>query len=150
MPRFAQGIGFGLAAIAGMTPTLIAQAINAGSPFVTTYSSVDTLPPSLDPVTLGRYLCDLQFALIVLAVGSAAPLLRAGERGLRQVGLVVAGNLAINLAFFLSHPIFTHYYIVPIAMLSLWSTCFAWLMRSVPAVAQAPAHRAPASVEVLA
>jgi hypothetical protein len=35
----------------------------------------------------------------------------------------------VNLAFFLSHPIFTPYYIGPIAMLSLWSVSFAALMK---------------------
>jgi hypothetical protein len=147
--RLAQGLGFGVAAIAGMAPTLIAQAINAGSPFATTYGSVDALAPSLDLVTLGRYLRDLQFGLIVLATGSAALMLWKGEGGLRQAGLVVAGNLAINLVFFLSHPIFTHYYIVPIAMLSLWSACFAWLMQSALAAKRVPAH-APARAEAFA
>jgi hypothetical protein len=39
----------------------------------------------------------------------------------------------INLAFFMSHPVFTPYYTVPIAMLSLWSLLFATL----PAVSEA-------------
>ena len=29
--------------------------------------------------------------------------------------------------FFLSHPIFTPYYLLPIATLSLWTLSFAWL-----------------------
>jgi hypothetical protein len=36
-------------------------------------------------------------------------------------------NLAANLLFFLSHPIFTPYHLMPIAMLSLWSLLFATL-----------------------
>ena len=44
-----------------------------------------------------------------------------------------AGNLAVNLGFFMSHPIFTPYYTVPVAMLSLWSLLFAWLMQPVGA-----------------
>lgn len=35
----------------------------------------------------------------------------------------------INLGFFLSHPIFTPYYMVPIAMLCLWTVSFAWLIQ---------------------
>ena len=35
----------------------------------------------------------------------------------------------MNLAFFLSHPVFTPYYTVPIAMLSLWNLLFASLMQ---------------------
>jgi hypothetical protein len=45
------------------------------------------------------------------------------------VALVTAGNLAVNLAFFMSHPVFTPYYTIPIAMLSLWSLLFAALMQ---------------------
>ena len=41
------------------------------------------------------------------------------------MALIAAANLAANLAFFLSHPIFTPYYTVPIAMLLLWSLSFA-------------------------
>jgi len=47
---------------------------------------------------------------------------------------VTAINLAINLAFFLSHPIFTPYYTIPVAMLSLWSLLFAWLMQDAETV----------------
>ena len=46
---------------------------------------------------------------------------------MRRVALVTAANLVVNLAFFLSHPVFTPYYIIPIAMLSLWSLSFASL-----------------------
>jgi hypothetical protein len=41
------------------------------------------------------------------------------------VALLSAVNLVVNLAFFLSHPLFTPYYTIPIAMLSLWSLSFA-------------------------
>jgi hypothetical protein len=46
------------------------------------------------------------------------------------MALVTAANLLVNLAFFLTHPIFTQYYMVPIAILSLWSLLFAPLMQS--------------------
>ena len=65
---------------------------------------------------------------------------------MRQVALVVGGNLAVNLVFFLSHPIFTPYYILPIAMLSLWTASFAWLMRPEQARQAAPHGREPASL----
>jgi hypothetical protein len=126
---FVQGLAFGAGVLVGMTPTLIAQAINAGSPLATTYGSADVVAPGFDLAVLGQYLRDMQFVLIVLAIGSTAWLLRVGEGSVRQVALVAAGNLAVNLVFFLSHPIFTPYYVVPIAMLSLWSVSFAWLMR---------------------
>ena len=42
--------------------------------------------------------------------------------------LVVAANLVVNLIFFMTHPVFTPYYTIPIAMLSLWTLLFATLM----------------------
>ena len=36
---FLQGLAFGVAFLVGMTPTLVANAINAGSPFATTYGA---------------------------------------------------------------------------------------------------------------
>lgn len=143
---FVQGLGLAVGALVGMTPTLVAQAVNAGSPLATTYGSVDAVAPAFDLAVLGHYLRDMQFVLIVLAIGSTAWLLRVGEGSVRQVALVVAGNLVVNLVFFLSHPIFTPYYIVPIAMLSLWSVSFAWLMQPEQARQAAPFGREPASL----
>ena len=54
---FPAGASFGIAFLIGIAPTLIANAINAGSPFSTTYGSVDALPPELNaerPVKLSR------------------------------------------------------------------------------------------------
>ena len=51
-------------------------------------------------------------------------------------------NLLVNLAFFMSHPVFTPYYTVPIAMLSLWTLLFASLMQPVEAVDREPGERA--------
>ena len=45
----------------------------------------------------------------------------------RQVAVLVAVNLVVNLIFFMTHPIFTPYYIIPIDMLSLWTLLFATL-----------------------
>ena len=52
LDSFVQGLSFGLGFLVGMPPVLAAHAINAGSPFATTYGAVDTVPPSLDPVVL--------------------------------------------------------------------------------------------------
>jgi len=145
---FVQGLGLGLGVLVGMAPTLVAQAVNAGSPLATTYGSADVVAPAFDVAVFGRYLRDMQFVLIVLAIGSTAWLLRVGEGSVRQVALVVAVNLVVNLAFFLSHPIFTPYYIVPIAMLSLWSVSFAWLMQPAQAQQAAAPLREPASLGV--
>ena len=122
----ARGIGFGVAFVIGMAPTLIANAINAGNPFVTTYGGQDLAPPDLSFAIITQYLGDMQFVLLLLAGTSiVVVLLTREESGVRRVALVTAVNLAVNLAFFLSHPLFTPYYTIPIAMLSLWSVSFA-------------------------
>ena len=127
---FLQGALFGVAFVVGMAPTLLANAINAGSPFATTYGSVDVVPPDFSLSVIWSYAADMQFVLLVLAGVWTALMLRWHRgNGMRQIALLVAANLVINLAFFLSHPVFTPYYTIPIAMLSLWSLLFAWLMQ---------------------
>jgi hypothetical protein len=130
-----QGALFGAAFVAGMEPTLLANAINAGSPFSTTYGSADVTPPDFSLRVIWSYLADMQFVLLVLAGGWTVWILRL-HRGnaIKRVALVTAGNLLLNLAFFLSHPVFTPYYTIPIAMLSLWSLLFASLMQGAEAV----------------
>jgi hypothetical protein len=126
---FLRGVGFGVAFLAGMSPTLIANAINAGSPFATTYGGQDVEPPALSLAIVWQYVADMQFVLLVLAAVSAGYFLRAKDSGVRRVAVIAAANLAVNLAFFLTHTAFTPYYTIPIAMLSLWSVAFAALMR---------------------
>jgi len=125
-----QGMVFGAAFLLGMAPTLVANAINAGSPFSTTYGGVDVTPPDFSFSVIRSYLADLQSVLLLLAMAWTALILRRRRgNGVRQVALVTAGNLLVNLAFFLSHPVFTPYYTIPVAMLSLWSLLFASLMQ---------------------
>ncbi|MGB9114309.1 hypothetical protein [Bradyrhizobium sp.] len=125
-----QGVLFAAAFMLGMTPTLLANAVNAGSPFSTTYGSVDVVPPDLGFSVIWSYVADMQFVLLLLA-GLWTVMMWLSNRagGVRQVAFVTAGNLLVNLAFFLSHPIFTPYYTVPVAMLSLWSLLFASLIQ---------------------
>ena len=138
-----QGVLFGAAFLAGMTPTLLANAINAGSPFSTTYSGVDVTPPDFNFGIVWRYVADMQFVLLVLAGVWTVMMWRSNRRGdMRQIALVTAGNLLFNMAFFLSHPIFTPYYTVPIAMLSLWSLLFASLLQPAEAVDDSPLGQA--------
>jgi hypothetical protein len=139
----AQGVVFGVAFLAGMVPMLLANAINAGSPLSTTYGTVDAIPPGFSFSVIWSYLTDLQFVLLALACGWTALILGSPRGGgIRQVALVAAGNLLVNLAFFLSHPIFTPYYTIPVSMLSLWSLLFASLMQRVEAVDGYPAGQA--------
>lgn len=130
----AQGALFTLAFVVGMAPTLISNTINAGSPLATTYGGQDVAPPEFSFYIILQYLADTQFVLLALAIAGTVHLLRAGKQGTHRVALVTASNLAINLAFFLSHPVFTPYYTIPVAMLSLWSLLFAWLMQDAETV----------------
>jgi hypothetical protein len=131
---FAEGLSFGAAFVVGMAPTLIANAINAGNPLATTYSGADAVSPDFSLGIVMQYVTDMQFVLLALALASTAYMLRAGAGGVRSLGLVVALNLLVNLAFFLSHPIFTPYYTIPIAMLSLWTLLFGYLLQEREAV----------------
>jgi len=140
-----QGLLFGAAFLVGMVPTLVANAINAGSPFATTYSSVDVVPPELKLDTLIRYAGDVQSLLLTIAAGWVMLILRFHSlRAARQLALVVAANLAINVLFFITHPVITPYYTVPIAMLSLWTLLFTTLVPR-EAAADNPAVVQPAS-----
>jgi hypothetical protein len=130
-----QGALFAAAFSAGMAPTLLANAINAGSPFSTTYGAADVTAPDFSFSVIWSYLTDVQFVLLVLASAWTVWLLGLGRgNGARDVALVTAANLLVNLAFFMSHPVFTPYYTIPIAMLSLWSLLFAALAQPVEAV----------------
>ena len=121
-----QGIAFGVTFLIGMMPTLIANAINAGSPFATTYGAVDVVPPELKSEVLWQYLGDPQFILLLIAAVWTAVLWR-GRRTPGRVAPLVGANLAVNLIFFMTHPVFTPYYTIPVAMLSLWTLLFATL-----------------------
>ena len=142
---FVQGLAFGASVLVGMAPTLAAQAINAGSALATTYGSADVVAPAFDLAVFGQYLRDMQFVLIVLAIGATLWLLRAGEAHVRQAAFVVVGNLVVNLGFFMSHPIFTPYYVVPIAMLSLWTLSFARLLQPAEVREAVPVRSEPAN-----
>jgi hypothetical protein len=142
---FLQGASFGIAFLIGIAPTLIANAINAGSPFSTTYGTVDVTPPELNPAVLLSYLVDVQFTLLAISVAWTAWLWRFDRGRARQVAVLVAVNLAVNLIFFMTHPIFTPYYIIPIDMLSLWTLLFATLDLRGERVAESAAFPQPAN-----
>jgi hypothetical protein len=129
--RFLQGVLFGLALVVGMSPTLVSYWINTGSPFTSTYHGAPTvLPFDFTFSVVWEYLNDyLQTALLALSIAGTVALWLAREEGARRVGRLVAANLAVNLAFFLTYAIATPYYTIPISLLSLWSLLFARIMR---------------------
>lgn len=139
-----QGMLFGFAFLTGIAPTLLANAINAGSPFSTTYGGPDVAPPELNVGVLWAYFADLQFALLVIAgVWTALMLWLSRQSGTRQTTLVIAGNLVVNLIFFMTHPVFTPYYTIPVAMLSLWTLLFATLIPHRETIGDSLAFRQP-------
>jgi len=50
----------------------------------------------------------------------------------------------VNVIFFMTHPVFTPYYTIPVAMLSLWTLLFATLRPRRQSVADNPAFAQPA------
>ena len=105
----------------GLSPTLVANAINAGSPFSTTYSAVDASPPDLTFRVALEYLRDVQGVLVGLSIACAWLLYARGNlKETRTAALVAAVNIVVNTAFFFTHTLYTPYYLMPGVMLSLW------------------------------
>lgn len=135
-------VSFGAAYLLGLAPTLIANAINAGSVLKTTYSSDDAVSPDFSFSIVGEYMADMQGTLIVVTAAWAVLTLIASAR--KEVAAIVTINLVVNLLFFLSHPIFTQYYLMPLAMLSLWTLLFATPYRRADTAPYGLAARQPA------
>ena len=84
-----------------------------------TYGAADVVPPGFSFNVAAAYMRDLQGPLIILT--GAWALLAVIYRAQKFAPSVVAVNLIANLVFFLSHPVFTQYYLMPVAMLSVWT-----------------------------
>lgn len=127
--KFMEGLTFGLGFLIGVLPVLAANMVNSGNPLVSAYGGVDTQPPSFDPAVLRAYLADTQSLVIVLVcIWTALLWYVAIQSSVKRMALLVAANLALNLAFFATHPVFTHYYTIPISMLAVWTLLFATIM----------------------
>jgi hypothetical protein len=120
-----QLFSFGTAYLLGLVPVLVANAINAGSVLATTYRSFDARPPDFSFSVAREYLVDMQGPLIILTAAWSVWALSSAAR--KTAASIVVVNVAINLAFFLTHPIFTPYYLMPVAMLSIWTLLFSLL-----------------------
>jgi hypothetical protein len=118
---------FSLTFLAGISPTLVANNVNAGSPFRTTYPPGDVLV--FDPLSSAYYyFTDTQGALVALAISLAVyALLTTKAKAIKIVCCIVAINISVNLAFFLTITYTTQYYLLPFTMLSCWSILFALL-----------------------
>lgn len=125
---FAVGASFAVFYSIGLLPSLVANYVNAGSPFATTYSAQDTAPLDLTFSAAAKYLRDLQGYLVVLSAAGTVWMLR-NSRCLAPV-LVVAINLVINVGFFFAHPLVQQYYIMPTVTLALWALLAQWLFET--------------------
>jgi hypothetical protein len=116
---------FAISFVLGMIPTLVSNAINAGGPFKTTYGSGDTVLPQYSPEVVRYYLSDPQslwIALLCVLIIWTFTFRR--EFNPRAVAGLCSLTVALNLAFFLTHPLHTQYYLMPFTMLSFWSLLF--------------------------
>lgn len=140
-------VAFGFGAMIGVLPVLVANTINAGAPWSTTYGAVDAASPLLSWQALSD---GLHFYLVtyrksgvfvglslvtVIALGIA--LLRKADRNATYAFAIVAVNLVSNLAYFLLHDPRAPYYPVPMATFTAAATTFT-LMRLFAGLATAP------------
>jgi len=116
---------FGAAFLVGLVPTLVSNAINAGSVLATTYSSVDATPPDFSFSIARQYFSDMQGALILLIAAWCVVALVTNVK--RTAASIVAVNILLNFGFFLTHSIATPYYLMPLALLSMWTLLFSFL-----------------------
>jgi hypothetical protein len=131
LSRFLEGAIFGAAFLIGVLPTLWANHINTGSALISPY---DVPRPrfSIDQTIeqLRLYLAGTQGALLAAAVLAAVLLLVFARGEARQVTAIAAMTLLFNIAYFFAYPIFTPYYLVPAAMLSLWLMFWGYLLHN--------------------
>ncbi|HMF69374.1 MAG TPA: hypothetical protein VK602_17400 [Phyllobacterium sp.] len=118
-------VSFGAAYLVGLVPTLVSNAINAGSVLATTYSSVDATPPDFSFSIARQYSSDMQGALILLIATWSIVALTANVR--KTAASIVAVNIVLNFGFFLTHSISTPYYVMPLVLLSMWTLLFSFL-----------------------
>jgi hypothetical protein len=125
-----QGALFGATCLLGIAPTLWANTVNAGSPLSTTYGSGDAVPMDWTFSIVPQYARDLQGPLLLLTIAwTAAVIFVDRDREYRRLATLVALNLGIGVLYFMTHPIFTPYYIIPLMMLSIWTLLYGDVLR---------------------
>jgi hypothetical protein len=116
---------FAISFVLGMIPTLVSNAINAGSPFKTTYGAGDAVLPQYSPEVVRYYLSDPQSLVIALLCALIVwTFIYRREFAPRAVAVLCSLTLVLNLAFFLTHPLHTQYYLMSFTLLSFWSLLF--------------------------
>jgi hypothetical protein len=132
--QWAQGFLFCAAFVAGILPTLAANAINAGNPFFTPYSATDLVHDFSWAAVSDRlvtYGSGTRGAVLWAAILATAAFWlyarRLRVKHARLIALLVSANLAANLAYYVTHVALASYYAIPLAILSMWTLCFAVL-----------------------
>lgn len=134
-------ISFAVALFIALVPSLAANAINAGSPFATTYSETDASRPvftwdqivaALDYHLLGEgigYVFDAGLATTILfEIGRS--LLRL--KTIPYLSFINTATWAIAGAYYLTHSVLNSYYLIPTALFSMALIVFG-LCESAPA-----------------
>jgi hypothetical protein len=141
LSKFLEGATFGAAFLIGVLPTLWANHINTGSALISPY---DVPRPrfSLDQTIeqFRLYVGGTQGMLLIAAALAAVSLLIFARGKQRQVTAIAAMTLLFNIAYFFAYPIFTPYYLVPAAMLSLWLMLWGYLLHGVEAIETGAAY----------
>lgn len=131
LSKFLEGTIFGTAFLFGTLPTLWANHINTGSALMSPY---DVPRPrfSIDQTIeqFHLYLGGTQGVLLVTATLAVLSLLIFARGKQLQVTAIAALTLLFNIVYFVAYPIFTPYYLVPAAMLSLWLMLWGYLLHN--------------------
>jgi hypothetical protein len=127
--KFLEGAVFGAAFLLGTLPTLWANHVNTGSALMSPYD-VPRPQFSIDQTIeqVGLYLGGTQGVLLVTATLAVLSLLTLARGKQRQITAIAALTLLFNIVYFVAYPIFTPYYLVPAAMLSLWLMLWGHLL----------------------
>jgi hypothetical protein len=128
-------LAFACACAIGLLPLLIANTINAGSPFATTYSAVDAARPVLSWASLREglnfFVNERPVGAVTLLLGSIPILVLAIYQLIRParrnaiVLLAILVNLVSNLGYFILHDPREAYYLAPLAMFVGAAAAFA-------------------------
>jgi hypothetical protein len=138
---------FGVCMAIGIAPTLIANYINVGNPFASAYIGADVAMPDFNigdiAGSLFRYAHGNQGIMLLIALGLTIFFCKiwGAFEPTRHAYVVLIVNLFVNMGFYLTHQIYTPYYAMAIATLTIWTVLFFY--------AQVPSPVADKSVSTL-
>jgi hypothetical protein len=129
-----QGCIFGASLIIGTIPTLVANYVNVGSPFLSAYTGIDTALPDFGISQIAHSM--LLYAQgnnqsVMLAMALALTIgfrkLCGGLQAAGRIQFIIATNLLANMAFYLTHSGYNSYYAMGIATLTVWTAVFSFM-----------------------